>query len=45
VAKRAGERVEIGPLVLLDTPWSEQAQDKSAELPASFPLPEKQEGR
>lgn len=46
VHKRAdGERVEVGPLVLLDTPWSEQAQDKSAELPASFPLPEKEQGR
>ncbi len=46
VQKKADdERIPVGPLVLLDTPWSEQAQDKSADLPASFPLPEKQEGR
>ncbi|MBX3462660.1 MAG: trypsin-like peptidase domain-containing protein [Planctomycetes bacterium] len=43
VAKRTGERVEIGPLRLFDAPWSEQAQ--SNDLPASFPLPEKPEGR
>lgn len=45
VQKKSGERVEIGPLELLDMPWSEQAQDKSKDLPASFPLPEKEEGR
>lgn len=38
-------RTPIGPLVLLDAPWSEQKQEKGAELPASFPLPEKGEGR
>ncbi|MBL8727101.1 MAG: trypsin-like peptidase domain-containing protein [Planctomycetes bacterium] len=43
--KGAGERLTLPPIELLDTPWSEQAQDKSADLPASFPLPEKQEGR
>jgi S1-C subfamily serine protease len=42
----AGGGVEtIGPLTLLDAPWSEQRQEKDAELPASFPLPEKPEGR
>ena len=45
VLKKSGERIEVGPLELLDTPWSEQTQDKSAELPASFPLPEQEEGR
>ncbi|MDO8349512.1 MAG: trypsin-like peptidase domain-containing protein [Planctomycetota bacterium] len=37
--------VEIGPLVLADAPWSEQQQKKGDELPASFSLPEKNEGR
>lgn len=32
-------------LTLRSAPWSEQEADKSAELPASFPLPEKDEGR
>jgi S1-C subfamily serine protease len=32
-------------ITLRDAPWSEQQADKSAELPASFPLPEKEEGR
>lgn len=33
--------VAMGPLVLMDAPWSEQQQKKDAELPASFSLPEK----
>ncbi len=43
--KDQGTTENIGPIVLLDAPWSEQKQSKSAELPASFPLPEKKEGR
>jgi S1-C subfamily serine protease len=35
----------IGPVTLLDAPWSEQKQNKEAELPASFPLPQQPEGR
>jgi S1-C subfamily serine protease len=35
------EPVVMGPLVLLDAPWSEQTQKKDADLPASFSLPEK----
>jgi S1-C subfamily serine protease len=46
VQKRAdGARVEVGPLALLDMPWSEQTRDQGADLPASFPLPEPREGR
>jgi len=33
----------IGPITLLDAPWSEQQTRKEAELPASFSLPEKKE--
>lgn len=40
-----GDAETIGPIMLLDVPWSEQKQDKAAELPASFPLPEEGEGR
>jgi serine protease Do len=39
--KDAAVPQNIGPIVLLDAPWSEQKQSKDAELPASFPLPEK----
>lgn len=39
--KDAAAPANIGPIVLLDAPWSEQKQSKDAELPASFPLPEK----
>ena len=39
--KDAAVPANIGPIVLLDAPWSEQKQSKDAELPASFPLPEK----
>lgn len=41
VQQAAGPTVVMGPLVLLDAPWSEQQQKKDAELPASFSLPEK----
>lgn len=41
VHKKDGNDVTIGPLKLLDAPWSEQQQAKTDELPASFPLPEK----
>jgi S1-C subfamily serine protease len=44
--QRAGGAVEtLGPITLLDAPWREQVQAKDPELPASFPLPEKPEGR
>jgi hypothetical protein len=43
--KDENENVEMGPLVLADAPWSEQQQKKGEELPASFSLPEKNEGR
>jgi S1-C subfamily serine protease len=39
--KDAAAAANIGPIVLLNAPWSEQKQSKDAELPASFPLPEK----
>lgn len=46
VQKDDGKEPEIvGPLVLLDAPWAEQQQKREVELPASFPLPEKEEGR
>ncbi len=32
-------------ITLANAPWSEQQLSKDAELPASFPLPEKNEGR
>ncbi len=35
----------VGPITLLDAPWSEQKQAKDAEQPASFSLPEKPEGK
>ncbi|HEX6812263.1 MAG TPA: trypsin-like peptidase domain-containing protein [Planctomycetota bacterium] len=42
VRKKGSAAAEsLGPIVLLDAPWSEQKQSKDAELPASFPLPEK----
>jgi len=43
--KDEAEAVEMGPLVLADAPWSEQKQKKGDDLPASFSLPEKNEGR
>jgi serine protease Do len=46
VQKRGDEKlVTLPPILLLDAPWSEQQQSKTAELPASFPLPGKDEGR
>lgn len=36
--------VEIGPIALLDAPWSEQKSGKE-DLPASFSLPEDKQGR
>ncbi|MEZ6036814.1 MAG: trypsin-like peptidase domain-containing protein [Planctomycetota bacterium] len=36
--------VEIGPITLLDAPWSEQRSGKE-DLPASFELPQKEGGR
>lgn len=45
VRRNGGEVATIGPIQLHDAPWSEQQQKKDAELPASFPLPEKPEGR
>jgi S1-C subfamily serine protease len=42
--QRAGAGLEtVGPIALLDAPWSEQVQKKEPELPASFPLPEKKD--
>ena len=45
--RRADGNLEpVGPITLLDAPWSEQRTNKDAELPATFPLPEKKdEGR
>jgi len=46
VRKEEGAEPEVvGPLVLMDAPWSEQQQQKEAALPASLPLPEKEQGR
>lgn len=42
--KRKDEPVEVGPIVLMDAPWSEQRKGKE-DLPASFSMPEKEEGR
>jgi S1-C subfamily serine protease len=45
VRRASGATETIGPITLLDAPWAEQLQKQEAELPASFPLPEKPEGR
>jgi S1-C subfamily serine protease len=45
VKRKDGTTATVGPITLLDAPWSEQRQNKEAELPATFPLPEKPEGR
>ncbi|MFN9758082.1 MAG: S1C family serine protease [Planctomycetota bacterium] len=46
VVRRAdGSEAAIGPVVLADAPWSEQQVKKDAETPASFSLPEPQQGR
>jgi S1-C subfamily serine protease len=46
VQKKAkdSEPVEVGPIVMKNAPWSEQRKGKE-DLPASFSLPEKEEGR
>jgi S1-C subfamily serine protease len=42
--QRADGSIEpVGPVALLDAPWSEQVQKKEAELPAAFPLPQKKD--
>jgi S1-C subfamily serine protease len=43
VRRGDGSVEPVGPVALLDAPWSEQVQKKEAELPASFPLPEKKD--
>ena len=46
VRRAKGDVVEtIGPVALLDAPWSEQKGAKDAEQGPSFPLPQKPEGR
>lgn len=45
VQRKDGTTATVGPITLLDAPWSEQRANKDAELPATFPLPEKPEGR
>lgn len=47
VQQHDGEKpTTLPPIQLLNAPWSEQQESKTAELPASFPLPEKKdEGR
>ena len=42
--KREEEPVSL-TVLLVDVPQAERAENKDAELPASFPLPEKKEGR
>jgi S1-C subfamily serine protease len=45
VQQKGGEApAEIGPITLLDAPWSEQTKGKE-DLPASFSLPEEGGGR
>jgi S1-C subfamily serine protease len=41
----AAAPAEVGPLVLLDTPWSEQQRAKDLDVPASFELPKEPQGR
>lgn len=45
VQRQSGAIEQLGPVALMDAPWSEQKRDKDAELPATFPLPSKPEGR
>lgn len=46
VVRRAdGSEAAVADLVLADAPWSEQQRQPDAETPASFPLPEPQQGR
>ncbi|MGK0156988.1 MAG: S1-C subfamily serine protease [Neolewinella sp.] len=42
--KKGSEPIEVGPITLKDAPWSEQRKGKE-DLPASFSLPEGEEGR
>jgi S1-C subfamily serine protease len=42
--KSGGEPVSM-TVILADMPFAERAENKEAELPASFPLPEKKDGR
>jgi S1-C subfamily serine protease len=42
--KRKDEPIEVGPITLKNAPWSEQRKGKE-DLPASFSLPEKEDGR
>lgn len=43
-SKKGSEPIEVGPITLKDAPWSEQRKGKE-DLPASFSLPEGEEGR
>ncbi|MBM3975183.1 MAG: PDZ domain-containing protein [Planctomycetes bacterium] len=45
VRRADGTEAALGPIVLADAPWSEQQVKKDAETPASFSLPEPQQGR
>jgi len=45
VRRTDGTEAALGPVVLADAPWSEQQVQKDAEPPASFSLPEPQQGR
>ena len=42
--KKGTKPIEVGPITLKDAPWSEQRKGKE-DLPASFSLPEGEEGR
>lgn len=42
---RDGAELPAQEIELKNAPWSEQQRSKDADLPASFPLPEKNEGR
>ncbi len=43
--RASGAQETVGPITLLDAPWAEQLPKQEPELPASFPLPDKPEGR
>jgi serine protease Do len=45
VRRKDGGIEAVGPITLADAPWSEQQQQRGAELPATFPLPEPPERR
>jgi len=42
--KRKDDPIEVGPITLKNAPWSEQRKGQE-DLPASFSLPEKEDGR